>query len=195
MPTPAVPAHAGPYPEPAARLRRLAPSCGAVRVVAVDGPSGAGKSTFAVHLAAALDRAPVVSADDFPVPWDGDPLVWWPPLTAQVLEPLRSGRTGRFRRYDWRRAAYAEEVEVPSVPFLIIEGVGAARGGAPVAFRVWVDAARGVRRRRAAARGDDLAVWDRWALIESAHFTADGTRDRADLVIDGNPGTYPGQFA
>jgi uridine kinase len=182
MPTPSVPVDA----RLAARLHGLEPSCGAVRVVAVDGPSAAGKSTFAARLSATLGGAPVVHSDDFPVPWDGDPLAWWPPLTAQVLEPLRAGRTGRLRRYDWRHGAYAEVIEIPAGPLLVIEGVGAAREAAPVAFRIWVEAPRGVRRRRAAGRGDDLAVWDRWAAIEAKHFAADRTRDRADLVVSGN---------
>src|SRR3569833_1499642 len=127
----------------AARLRALAPSCGPVRVVAVDVPSAAGKSTFATELAAALGGAPVVRSDDFPVPWDGDLLAWWPPLTAQVLLPLAAGRTGRFRRYDWRRGAYAEEIQIPPAPVVLIEGVGAARGEAPAAFRIWVEAPYG----------------------------------------------------
>jgi uridine kinase len=171
----------------AARLRELEPSCGAVRVVAVDGPSAAGKSTFGAVLSAALDGAPVVHSDDFPVPWDGDPLAWWPPLTALVLEPLRAGRAGRFRRYDWRHAAYAEETEVPVAPVVVIEGVGAARVEAPVAFRIWVEAPHDVRRRRAAERGDDLAAWDRWSETEAKLFAADRTRERVDLVVDGNP--------
>jgi uridine kinase len=171
-----------------ARLRHVAPSCGPVRVVAVDGPSAAGKSTFATRLAVALGGAPVVRSDDFPIPWDGDPLAWWPPLTAHVLTPLRDGRTGRFRPYDWRRGIYGEEVAIPPGPFLVVEGVGAARAGAPVAFRVWVEAPHDVRRGRAAARGDDLADWDRWSARESAHFSADRTRERADLVIDGDSG-------
>jgi uridine kinase len=181
MPTPASPLAA----EPAARLRAAAPSLGSVRVVAVDGPSAAGKTTYAAELSAALSGAPVVHSDDFPVPWDGDPLAWWPPLTAQVLDPLRTGRSGRFRRYDWHRRAYAGEIEIPAGPFLVIEGVGAARAGAPVALRIWVEAPLDVRRRRAAGRGDDLAAWDRWAANESAHFALDRTRDRSDLVVSG----------
>jgi hypothetical protein len=199
MPTPAGTDRPGPYDALYARLRarlpRLEPSCGAVRVVAVDGPSAAGKSTFAAGLADALGRVPAVGSDDFPVPWDGDPLAWWPLLTAQVLEPLRAGRTGRFRRYDWRRARYAEEVAVPPGPFLVIEGVGAARLGAPVAFVVWVEAQAAVRRRRAARRGDDLVAWDRWTAIESQHFARDKTRDRADLVVDADPGASPDPLA
>lgn len=196
MPTPAGTEPPGPYSALYARLRvrlsGLEPSCGAVRVIAVDGPSAAGKSTFAGGLAGVLGGAPVVGADDFPVPWDGDPLAWWPPLAAQVLEPLRAGRTGRFRRYDWRRARYAEEVAVPPGPFLVIEGVGAACLGAPVAFAVWVEAEYAVRRGRAARRGDDLAVWDRWSAIEARHFAADKARDRADLVVGTDSGSGTG---
>ena len=190
MPTPAASVHPRSYAALAARLRELGPSCGTVRVVAVDGPSAAGKTTFTAALSTALDGAPVVHSDDFPVPWDGDPLAWWPPLTALVLDPLRAGRAGRFRRYDWRKAAYAEEIEIPVAPVVVIEGVGAARAEAPVAFRIWVEAPPAVRRRRAAERGDDLAVWDHWAEIEAKLFAAGRTRDRVDLVIDGNP-RYP----
>src|SRR3954447_3230848 len=174
-------------PDLAARLRALPPSLGPVRLVAVDGPSAAGKSTFATALADSLGGAPVVRSDDFPVPWDGDPLAWWPPLTAQVLQPLRAGRTGRFRRYDWRRGVYAEGVAVPPAAVVIVEGVGAAREEAPAAFRIWVEAPYDVRRRRAAERGDDLGAWERWATTEAGHFAADRTRERIDLVIAGNP--------
>jgi uridine kinase len=187
MPAPLTPVRSRAYAALAARLRELGPSCGAVRVVAVDGPSAAGKTTLAAALSAALDGAPVVHSDDFPVPWDGDPLAWWPPLTALVLEPLRAGRTGRFRRYDWRHGTYAEESEIPIAPVVVIEGVGAARTEAPVAFRIWVEAPHDVRRRRAAERGDDLAAWDHWAETEAKLFAADRTRERVDLVIDGNP--------
>ena len=46
------------------RIRRLAPSCGPVRLVGVDGHAGSGKSTFAGRLAEALDGAPVLRLDD-----------------------------------------------------------------------------------------------------------------------------------
>lgn len=167
----------------AGRIHGRRPSCGPVRIVAVDGPSAAGKSTLADRLSDALDGAPVVRSDDFPVPWDGDPLAWWPPLTAQVLDPLRAGRPGRFRRYDWRRGTYDGVVEVPVAPTLIVEGVGAAVRTAPAAYRIWVDAPYDVRRRRAIERGDDMAAWDRWAVAEHTLFTADRTRDRADATI------------
>ena len=186
MPTSADSVHPRSYAALAARLRALGPSCGTVRVVAVDGPSAAGKTSFATALSTALGGAPVVHSDDFPVPWDGDPLAWGPPLTALVLDPLRAGRAGRFRRYDWRNGVYAEETEIPVAPVVVIEGVGAARAEAPVAFRIWVEAPHDLRRRRAAERGDDLAAWDQWAETETKLFAADRTRERVDLVVDGN---------
>jgi hypothetical protein len=177
----------GPLAVLAERVRALPPSCGPVRVVAVDGPSGAGKSTFAAELSRALGEVPVVGSDEFPVPWDGDPLTWWGPLTAQVLEPLAAGRPGAYRRYDWHSRSYGAPIEIPVCPVLLLEGVGAAWREAPAAFRIWVDAPRELRRLRAIGRdGARLAEsWDRWTALEEVHFAADRTRDRAALLVDG----------
>ncbi|WP_246236752.1 uridine kinase family protein [Actinomadura chibensis] len=175
------------FPALAARLLALPPSCGPSRLVAVDGPSGAGKSTFADRLAGVLVGAPVVRSDDFRVPWDADPLTWWEPLRRAVLDPVRAGRPGALRRYDWRRDAYGPAEEVPAAPVLLVEGVGAAWAGSPAAFRIWIDAPLGLRRARAADRdGPEYAdAWDRWSARETAFFAADGTRARADLHVDG----------
>ena len=155
-----------------------------MRIVAVDGPSAAGKSTFAARLSATLGGAPVVGADDFPVPWDGDPLAWWPPFAAQVLGPLSEGRPARFRRYDWRRGVYGEETEIPAAPVLVVEGVGAARRRRPAAFRVWVDAPHDVRRRRARSAATTWRPGTAGPRSEARHFAADRTRERADLIVD-----------
>ncbi|MCW2904109.1 MAG: hypothetical protein JWO67_6374 [Streptosporangiaceae bacterium] len=177
----------GSYAALAERVRALPPSCGTVRVVAVDGFSGSGKSTFAAGLALALGSAPVVGSDDFPVPWDGDPLTWWAPVVAQVLEPLAAGRPGAYRHYDWHSGAYGDRIEIPVCPVLLLEGVGAAWRDSPAALRVWLGAPRDLRRRRAIERdGAQIAAsWDLWSTREEAHFAADRTRDRADLVVDG----------
>jgi uridine kinase len=177
------------YPALARRVRALPPSCGPVRVVAVDGPSGAGKSTFAGRLADALDHAPVVASDHFPVPWEGDPLAWWQPVAELVLVPLAAHRPGGYRPYDWHRGEYLARIEIPLTPVLIIEGVGAAWREAPAGYRIWVDASPDVRRRRAVER-DGPAIgpaWDRWRAREHEHFAADRTRDRADLHVNGAP--------
>ncbi|MFC7583506.1 uridine kinase [Nonomuraea antimicrobica] len=98
--------------ELAARITNLRPSCGPVRLVAVDGPAGSGKTTFARGLAAELG-CQVIHSDDFPVPWEEGPGGWFHALESQVLRPLQQGLAGGFRRYDWVRGAYAERVAVP----------------------------------------------------------------------------------
>ena len=198
---PFVPDQSLTYPALAARVLALPPSCGPVRVVAIDGPSGAGKSTFAPRLAAALGEAlgggqarggrgggvPIVRSDDFRVPWDSDPLTWWKPLEDAVLGPLDAGRPATLRRYDWHRDVYGDPEEIPAREALIIEGVGAAWHGSPAAYRIWIDAPREVRRARALDRdGAEWAdAWDAWATREERHFSTDATRGRIDLTIDG----------
>lgn len=173
--------------EPAERIRRLRPSCGPVRLVAVDGPAGAGKTTFANRLAAGLG-CQVVHSDDFPVPWEEGPGAWFHALEAQVLEPLRNGLRGGFRRYDWVRGTYAEEVAVPVAPVLVVEGVGTARASVAelLAYVVWVEAGETVRLRRVLERdGPELEPrWREWFKAEQAWFAADRTRERADLVVE-----------
>lgn len=174
------------YQAVAARLSASEPSCGRVRVVAIDGPGGAGKSTLAARLAEIVG-APVVSSDDFQVPWDGDPLVWWPPFTRQVLEPLAKDRPGGFRRFDWRLGEYTEPVVIPVVPVLIVEGVGAARAGAPLSYRIWLDTPLEVRLRRLTVRdgSESTPLWDIWRKNEERHFASDRTRDHVDLILAG----------
>ncbi|MEU1878409.1 AAA family ATPase [Streptosporangium sp. NPDC020072] len=172
---------------------RLPPSCGPVRLVTVDGPAGSGKTTFARRLGAALG-AQVVSSDDFPVPWDEVPREWFRLVEEQVLGPLAAGEPGGYRRFDWAGGGYAERVEVPVAPALVLEGVSTARRTAPAALAVWVCASAEVRRARVLARdGAHLAEqWRRWWRAEETWFAADDTRARADLLVDG--ARVPGEF-
>ncbi|WP_157245904.1 uridine kinase family protein [Nonomuraea typhae] len=170
----------------ARRIRALPPSCGPVRLIAVDGPAGAGKTTFADRLGAALD-AQVIHSDDFPVPWSEGPGAWFHALRSQVLDPLAGGRPGRFRRYDWVTARYGAPVDVPAAPVVVIEGVGTARRDADhlLAFRVWLEAAWETRWERVLTR-DGAALepeWRTWFTAEEQWFAEDATRSRADLVI------------
>ncbi|WP_432547064.1 nucleoside/nucleotide kinase family protein [Kineococcus sp. SYSU DK004] len=155
-------------------------------LVAVDGPSGAGKTVLAGALAAAL-TAPLLHVEDLYPGWDG--LAVSVPLLADgVLTPLAAGRPGRYRRWDWTADAPGAVVEVPPAPLLVVEGVGCgARAAARWVSRlVWVQAPAGVRRERALARDGDVYAphWERWAAQETRLFAAEGTRERADVVVD-----------
>jgi chloramphenicol 3-O-phosphotransferase len=174
----------------AARVLGAAPTCGPTRLVSVDGPSGSGKSTLAARLAAALGDPPVLHMDDIYPGWDGlaDAV---PLLHDQVVAPLAACRPARYRRYDWVRGEFAEEHDLGVPPLLLVEGVtaGARAVAAPATLLVWVEAPPDERFRRGIARDGEAyrPHWERWARQEQAHFAADGTRDRADLVVDGAP--------
>jgi hypothetical protein len=82
-------------------------------------------------------------------------------------------------------------VPIPATGLLVLEGCGASvlPAGAYAAVRVWVDAPTAVRRERGIARDGDAYAphWERWRGQEIAMFAADGTRDRADLIVDTTP--------
>ncbi|MEO7060708.1 MAG: hypothetical protein ABI083_13395, partial [Lapillicoccus sp.] len=160
------------------------PRCGSVLVVAIDGPSGAGKTTLARAVGRRVD-ARVVHLDDIYPGWDG--LAEAVPLvTRQVLEPLSRGEDTAYQRWDWMRHRWGRTQPVLHAPRLVLEGVGSSvlPAGSYAAVRVWVEASRDVRFARGMARDGEAyrPEWERWAAQEDALFTADATRDRADLV-------------
>jgi uridine kinase len=164
---------------------RLPPSAGRTAVIAVDGPSGSGKSTLAAALGTATG-APVVRMDDLYPGWDGlEDAV--PRVVEWILQPLAHGGAARFRRYDWVENRYAEWHDVPGHRLLIIEGVASgSRACAPhLAGVIWAEAGRDERFRRGIARDGEayLPHWERWAVQEEAHFAAESTRRRADIVL------------
>ncbi|GAA4434831.1 uridine kinase family protein [Phytohabitans houttuyneae] len=165
------------------------PRLGDTRLVAVDGPSGAGKTSFAARLAGAIGPGtPVVHLDDLLDGWD-DQVTFWPRLEEWVLAPLREGRAGRYRRYDWVAGHFAPEwTEVPPAPVVVLEGVTAARKEArpELTFSIFLTAPLEERIRRTDRRdGGTLSAYlEKWRRGEEAHFAADATAHHADLILD-----------
>lgn len=165
---------------------------GAVRLVAVDGPAGSGKTTLATAVAAGLRSAghdaALVRLDDLYDGWGDLDGTWWARLGTQVLEPLRAGRPGRYRRYDWRTGRFADLVDVPVPEVLVVEGCGAAQRAVDpvVTLRVWVEADDRTRLARGLARDgeQERAHWLAWMAAERVHFEREGTRARADVRVD-----------
>ncbi|WNZ13069.1 hypothetical protein [Streptomyces sp. 11x1] len=175
----------------AARLRRLPPSCGPVRLVGVDGHAGSGKSTFAGRLADALGGAPVLHLDD--IATHEELFAWTDRLLDQVIEPLRHGRSARYAPYDWRERGFGPARVLPSAPVVVVEGVGAGRRVLRpfLAWLVWMEVAEGDAwargRARDGAEQDDF--WADWVRAERRHFAEDPSRPFADLLIrPGNAG-------
>lgn len=170
--------------EVSARVHALAdergPSLGSSRLVCIDGPSGSGKTVLAERIG-----APVVHTDDLLEGWTG-----LPTLDRQVLAllaPLAHDLPARWRRWDWTTSARAEEHCLAPAPLLVLEGVGAGqRAWADrTAVLVWVETEPRTGLARATAR-DGEAIrphleW--WQREERRLFARDGTRARADLVL------------
>ncbi|MFD7451270.1 uridine kinase [Kitasatospora sp. NPDC059827] len=171
-------------------LRALPPSCGPVRLVAVDGHAGSGKTTFAGRLAAALGGAPVVHLDDLAT--HTELFDWTGRLREQVLEPLAAGRDAEHRVYDWTLRRFAGTARVPLAPVVLVEGVGAGRREVRpwLARVIWMELEAAAARRRGEERdGPELAAfWAGWARAEAAHFAADPSRPHAATRVDGVTG-------
>lgn len=171
------------------RARRAPARLGGVRLVCVDGPAGSGKSTLAAGLvAAAGGRCAVLHLDDLYEGWTGlDGVV--DRLDAQVLTPLAAGRPGRYQRYDWTAGRFDGEVDVPVPDLLVVEGCGSAARAVRTraSLVVWVEAPADLRLTRGLARdGERLRdEWLRWMGLEAVHFAREGTREAADVLVDG----------
>jgi len=182
-----------PPPRLAGALRRLPPSCGPVRLIAVDGHAGSGKSTFARHLAEALGGAPVLRLDD--IASHGELFDWTDRLRRWVLRPLALGETARFTTYDWveRRFGPAEQT-LPPDPVVIVEGVGAGRAALRphLAALLWMDVTREAAWRRGRLRDGTAqrGFWDGWEPAELRHFTEDPSRPFADVLVRQFPEGY-----
>lgn len=164
---------------------------GSTRLVALDGRAGSGKTTAAAemeHEVAKRAVAPgVLHLDDLYDGWAGLNATLPPRVLAQVLEPLAAGRPARWQRYDWHSGRFAEWIDLDPPGVLILEGCGSgARAYAPYrSLLVWLEAPAPVRRARALERDGDIfrRHWSAWAAEEARHYAAEGTADRADLVV------------
>lgn len=162
--------------------RRAVDLIGGIGVVLVDGPAGSGKTTFAAAVRN-LTGAPTVHLDDLYEGWDGMAAGL---AQAQVLLDARvAGAPMSYPRYDWHRSSYAEDVEVPPAPLLVVEGCGAGSLRADDAVVVWVEAAPEVRLARGVARdGEGMREhWLRWQSEEAELFARDRTRERAEIRL------------
>jgi len=170
-------------------VRATEPGLGGVRLVCIDGPAGSGKTTLAAAIAAELGRGVVVlHLDDLYEGWSGLGGVW-ERLEEQVLHPLELGHAARWQRYDWAAERFAEWVDLPVPQYLIVEGCGSAPRAVDgrAALIAWVEAPADVRLARGLARdGEQMRDhWLRWRAEEAAEFAREGTRERADVVVDG----------
>jgi uridine kinase len=169
----------------ASRLGGLRPSCGPVRLVAVDGHAGSGKSTLAARLSAALGGAPVLRLDD--VASHDAFFGWTDRVTRGVLAPLARGETASYPVYDWERRSFTRAATIAPAPVVLLEGVGAGRRALRphLACLIWLDVPATVAWERGRRRdGPGLAgFWRKWLAAERRHFAEDPSRPFADILM------------
>jgi hypothetical protein len=172
-------------PRLAGLLPLLPPSCGPVRLVAVDGHAGSGKTTVAGLLAREMGGAPAVHTDDLAT--HEEPFGWTERLAGQVLGPFRAGRPAVHQVYDWTAHRFAGEREVPAAPVVLLEGVGTGRAAVRphLTLLLWLEVGPVTARRSGLLRdGPEMAhFWTGWNRDEDAHFAADPSRPFADLTV------------
>lgn len=151
----------------------------------VDGFAGAGKTTLAAEIGR-LGGGRVLHLDDLYPGWRG-----LDEVSEQVhpmLRELADGRPGRYRRWDWHRDAFVEDVTVGPVDLLVLEGVGSGqRAWADlITVLVWLAAPEAVRLQRGLER-DGPALrdqWLQWQDDERALLAREHTDQRADVLVD-----------
>ena len=181
-------------------------------VVALDGGSGSGKSTIAEKLMRLTDVA-IVPLDDFyqtVIPeseWPHKTVEQrlngafdWSRVRSEALEPLRAGRPGRWRAFDFmgglgKAGTYNLKEEVTHAapaPTVLIEGAYSASPPLRdlIDLAVLVEVQNTMRHLRTAARGDNaefLATWHKiWDDVETFYFEHVCPPDSFDLVILNN---------
>lgn len=166
-------------------LSALPPSCGPVRLVAVDGHAGSGKSTFAARLATALGGAPVLQLDDLAT--HEELFGWTGRLREQVILPLSRGESARYAPYDWTERRFGPARTLEPAPVVLVEGVGAGRRQVRpwLAALCWMELDRDTSWERGRRRdGTGLTgFWDGWTLAEARHFAEDPSRPYADTLV------------
>ena len=109
----------------------------------------------------------------------------------QVLAPLARGEHGSYQRWDWEQNRHSRRQDVPPTDLLLVEGVGSGAnpGWNFQSTLIWLEADRDERLRRGIERDGESyrPHWLRWAASEEALFETDGTRSRADLILDTSP--------
>lgn len=170
-------------------------------IIAVDGYSASGKSTFAAVLAAELD-AVMVHGDDFYRVMDEEERIGlspaqgadlnydWARLREQALQPIKAGRAGRFRPYDWATNDLSpHEVTIPARPVVVVEGLFVSRPELAdlIDFAVFVAADPELRQRRQHERADASQDWlQRWEAAEDWYFRNARAPETFDAIVAGD---------
>ena len=165
--------------------------CGATKVITIDGPAGSGKTTLANQLSKVLGNCPVIHMDDLYSGWNQDLITELAErISNQILQPISSGKTATYLKYDWAEEKFKVEESVEASKFLILEGVGAGHPklNNQAALNIWIEASPKVLLDRLVMRdGEQLREQlVRWQTHEARYFDQLSIRSLADVHLTGD---------
>lgn len=161
-------------------------------LIAVDGPAGSGKTTFANALSSYLPFAEVVHMDEIYNGWD-DALTsnLSSNLFAWLIEPFLENKEITHPVFDWHKNTYSQTKSLGKRDYLILEGVGSGNSDVfnALNYLVWVETDLDLGLTRVKNRdGEKVAAqMIRWREKEADWFLAHKTREKAHLLVNGNP--------
>lgn len=164
-------------------------------VIGIEGFGGAGKSTLSHKLKEALgEKTYIIQTDDFVIE---EKLTLVSPdmecydlsrLEKEVLLPSKNGQPIAYRRLNWDTFELGEPVRVPTVEYLIIEGITAYHPQIAeyYDYKIWVDTPIEIATQR--GREKDAGTvneqhWDLWSKNDLAYKAKYHPDKVADAVI------------
>lgn len=163
-------------------------------LIGIEGFGGAGKSTIAAKLAQLLGSAFIVSIDDFIVKeklaessWDTGAFDR-ARLERQVLTPSASSRPASYQKLLWQTNQLSELIKIPSVDYLIIEGISSYHPDVEkyYDYKVWIETPIDIANSRGHARdesNENAQYWELWLQNDLAHQQKYHPELVADFVI------------
>ena len=165
--------------------------------VAVDGLCGSGKSTFAELLHAVYDSN-LFHADDFFLPPElrtperyatpgGN--VHWERMLSEILQPLKTGNTFSYRKFDCSVMDYGEPIKVTPKAVNIMEGSYSMHPELIQAYDLKIFIKTDAETQLNRIRGRDGEAYaevfkEKWIPLENKYFSAFPVEAQCDLVFN-----------
>ena len=171
--------------------------------IAIDGRGASGKSGLAKYLRDLMPGYVFLSGDDYFEPVQNR--AEWGDFNGErfehdVLAPLRTGTTFKYRPYDWHAEPPITEQTITVSEGFVLENCFSFALPFAWDLKIWVETPRDVCLERGVAREKvprerALATWgDVWQPREDHYINSERPLETADIVIDGTA-LFSGQIS